>query len=105
MEMLGRMFVFRRIAAAYVSAFQAETQVDPCVSDFDAVFTEMFVRTGQLHVIEMSALSHNCLRILVAEAGNQRRLPFRQRTVDQRQFLCGGPENMVPPLGIEPYNR
>jgi len=105
MEMLGRMFVFRRIAAAYVSAFQAETQVDPCVSDFDAVFTEMFVRTGQLHVIEMSALSHNCLRISVAEAGNQRQLRFRQRRWTKGNSYAEGREDMVPPLGIEPYNR
>jgi len=34
----------------------------PRVPRFDAVFTDMFVRAGQLDVIEMRALSHNCLR-------------------------------------------
>ena len=60
-EMFGRMLVLRGIAAADVAAFQAETQVYPCVSEFDAIFTDMFVRADQLDMVEMIALSHNCL--------------------------------------------
>lgn len=59
MEMLGCMLVFRRITAAHVAAFQAQTQVDPPISNFHAIFTDMLVGAGQLDVVEMSALSHN----------------------------------------------
>ncbi len=38
-EVFGGMFVLRRIAAAYVPAFEAETQVYPCIPDFQTILT------------------------------------------------------------------
>lgn len=62
MEVLGSVLVLGRIAATHVAAFQAKPQMDPCISGFDAVFTDMLVCAFEFDLIEMSAFSHNILR-------------------------------------------
>lgn len=58
MEMLGRMFIFRRIATADVAAFQAQTQMHPRVSKFDALFANVLVGAGNRNLIQVGALAH-----------------------------------------------
>jgi len=59
LEMFGGVFIFRVVAAAYMSARQAKTKRDPRVTDFYAIFTDcdifgmdvtdlVFVRAGFL---------------------------------------------------------
>ncbi len=62
MKVLGRMLIPGRIAATNVATFEAKPQVDPCVSSFDAVLTDVFVCDREFHPIEMSALSHRILQ-------------------------------------------
>ena len=71
MEVLGCVLVLRRIAATHASALQAKPQVDPCVSGFDAVFTDVFVCALEFDLIEMSAFSHNVLRYCPCDAQKQ----------------------------------
>jgi hypothetical protein len=44
-EVFGGMFVLRRIAAAYMPAFEAKTQVYPCIPDFQTILTT--IRAGR----------------------------------------------------------
>jgi hypothetical protein len=53
--------VLRGIAAANVSTFQAQTQMDPAISGLHAFFANMFVRAGEFDLIEMRAI-HEILR-------------------------------------------
>ena len=62
MKVLGGVLVLGRIAATNVTAFQAEPQMHPCVSGFDALFTDVFVCALEFDLIEMSAFSHNILQ-------------------------------------------
>src|SRR5208283_4381635 len=56
LEVLGCMFVLRRITAAYLSTFQAQPQMDPCIPCFDAIFANMFVRVCNFDLVEMCTL-------------------------------------------------
>ena len=58
MKVLGRVLILGRIAATNVATFEAKTKVDPRVSGFDAVLTDVFVCAREFHMIEMSTLSH-----------------------------------------------
>jgi hypothetical protein len=55
MVVLGGMFVLGRVAAAHMSAFQAQPQMDPSVSKFDAFLTNMDLSVRDLDLVEMSA--------------------------------------------------
>lgn len=44
-EVLGGMLILRRIAAAYMPAFEAETQVYPCIPDFQTILAA--IRAGR----------------------------------------------------------
>jgi hypothetical protein len=57
-EVLRGMFIFRRITAADMPAFQAQPQMDPGASNFHAVFTNVTVGGCRVDLIEMSALFH-----------------------------------------------
>jgi hypothetical protein len=60
MEVLRRMFVLGRIAAAYVTAFQAQSKMDPAIAQLHALFANMDVGGFELYGIEMTALfRHN----------------------------------------------
>jgi len=59
MKVLRGMFILRRIATADMPAFQAQPQMDPGVSNFHAVFTNMLVCRCNADLIEMSALFHS----------------------------------------------
>ena len=59
MEVLRGVFILRRIATADMPAFQAQPQMDPGVSNFHAVFTNMLVRRCNADLSEMSALFHS----------------------------------------------
>lgn len=58
-EVLRGVFILRRITAADMSAFQAQPQMDPGVSHFHAVFTNVLVGGCNADLIEMSALFHS----------------------------------------------
>ncbi len=55
-EMLGGVLVLGRVAAANVSATQAEAQMHPSVPHFYAFFADMRAGFGDLDLIEMGAL-------------------------------------------------
>jgi hypothetical protein len=55
MEMFGGMFVLRRITAAHVPADHAHPQVNPGVSKFDALFTDVSVCGRNFDPIQMLA--------------------------------------------------
>src|SRR5579863_3764222 len=61
-EVLGGMFVFRRVTAPHVPAFEAEPQVHPGVSEFDAFLAHMSGGGCDLDLVEVGALSHGFLR-------------------------------------------
>jgi hypothetical protein len=73
--------------------------VDPCVSEFDALFTDMFVRAGQLDVVEMIALSHNCLHSIQFRCLESAMVP---PPVDLGHYYFQGREDMVPPMESGP---
>jgi hypothetical protein len=50
-KVLGGMLVFGRIAAAHMTAIGAQTQVDPGIAGFDAVFADIYVRFYNLQVL------------------------------------------------------
>jgi hypothetical protein len=54
-EVLGGVFVLRRIATADVPADQAQSQVDPRVAHFEAFFATPLVCVLDLDLIEMPA--------------------------------------------------
>jgi hypothetical protein len=54
MEVFRCVLVLRGVTTADVSAFQAETQVDPGVTGLKAVFADVFVGTGELDLIEVT---------------------------------------------------
>jgi hypothetical protein len=58
MKVLGRMFVLRRIAAAHVAAFQAQSQMDPAIAHFQALLAAASVRSDRPDLIEMRASCH-----------------------------------------------
>jgi hypothetical protein len=59
MEMLGRVFVFGRIATAYVAAFQTKAQVDPGVAHFQAFLAAIgSARCYVANLIHMGASRH-----------------------------------------------
>jgi len=54
----GCVLVLRRVAAADIPTFKAESQMDPPVTGFHAFFTNMLFRGGDPDPIEMFALRH-----------------------------------------------
>jgi len=63
MKMLGGMLVLRGIATAHIAAFQAQSEVHPSVSEFDALFANMLLGVCDFDLIEMSAsFGHDVLR-------------------------------------------
>ena len=56
MKMSGSVLVFRRVAAAYVSAGKAEPQVDPLVSGFHTIFADVLVGCGDTNLIFVLAI-------------------------------------------------
>jgi hypothetical protein len=62
MKVLGSVLVLGRIATTHVTTLQAKAEMNPCVSGFDAVLTNVFVCALEFDVVEMSAISHKVLR-------------------------------------------
>jgi hypothetical protein len=54
-EMFAGMLVLGRIAAAHVSAAQAQAQVDPAVAGLNAVFTHVFVGLFDFDLVQVGA--------------------------------------------------
>jgi hypothetical protein len=52
-EMLGRVFILRRVATGGISADEAHAQVNPGVAGFDAIFADMFIGFSYFDLIEM----------------------------------------------------
>lgn len=61
MEVLGGVLVFRRVAATDMAALQAQAQVHPTVTHFQAFFASPGVRSDWFNVIHMFAGLHNPL--------------------------------------------
>jgi hypothetical protein len=55
MKMFGGVFVLGGIATTHISALQAQSQVHPSVSEFEALFTNVCLGLSDLDLIEMSA--------------------------------------------------
>ena len=53
MEMLGGVFVFRGVTAAYVPALQTQAQVDPSIPHFQAFLASASVRRHLVKVIHV----------------------------------------------------
>src|SRR5271165_707887 len=59
-EVFGGVLVLGGIAARYVATFQAESQMDPGVAEFDALFADMNLGARDFDLIEMGAgFSHD----------------------------------------------
>jgi hypothetical protein len=58
MEMLRRVFVFGRIAAPHVAAFQTEAQVNPGVAHFQTFLAAFRMGTHLANLIEVRTLWH-----------------------------------------------
>jgi hypothetical protein len=62
-KMFGGVLVFRRIAAADVSALHAKAEVDPGIAHLQALFATLRFRVHVMDVIEVGAFRcHVCLR-------------------------------------------
>ena len=79
-KMLRSVFIFRGIATADVSAFQAQSQMDPRVPQFDAVLADVFLGTGNLDLVEMRTFSSHCDSPL-ARSYRFRQWSFESRTI------------------------
>ena len=62
-EMFGGVFVFRRIAAAYVPARKTHAKVDPRIAGFDTLFSLVLVCILYLDLIKVGAF--RCHRLLL----------------------------------------
>ena len=51
MEVFGSMLVFGVVTAAYVPAFEAESEMYPGVTAFNALFTDMSCGVGNFYLI------------------------------------------------------
>ncbi len=51
--MLRCVFSDGRIAAAYVGALRAETEMDPALAGLQTLFASMFFRAGEVNCFEM----------------------------------------------------
>ena len=58
-EMLCSMFVFRRIAAAYVPADKALAQVHPGVANLQAILTAVRARRDVSYLVEVCTLLYH----------------------------------------------
>jgi len=58
-EMFGGVFVLRGVAAAYVTARQAQPQVHPAVSHFQAFLAAFGVRLNIVDLVHVSAFVHS----------------------------------------------
>ena len=67
LEVLGRVLVFRRVAAAYVSAGKAKPQVDPGVTQFHTVFADVLIGGSEFDLISMFAV-HSSLTSFLTDA-------------------------------------
>jgi hypothetical protein len=54
-EVFGGVLILGRVAAAYLPARHAHSQVNPGVAEFDALFADVFVGGGDFDLIEMFA--------------------------------------------------
>jgi hypothetical protein len=59
-EVLRGVLVFRGIAAADVSAFEAHPQMNPRVPGFYAIFANALVGLGKFDLIEVRAFPRHC---------------------------------------------
>jgi hypothetical protein len=59
-EVLGGVFIFRRVTASDVSAFEAHPQVNPGVPVFYAVLTNALVGLGKLDLIQVRTFQRHC---------------------------------------------
>jgi hypothetical protein len=82
MEVFSRMLVLRRVAAANVAAFQAHAQVDPRVTDFYTVFTNVLVSARNHDLIEMCTVRCHFSSVAEKPEGTQP-LQLRQRAVHE----------------------
>jgi len=55
LEVFGGVLGLGRIAAAHMSANQAQAQVDPGVSGFHAIFTHVLVSVSELDLVKVAA--------------------------------------------------
>jgi hypothetical protein len=122
-EMLGGMFVLRRIAAAYVPAGHAKAKMHPPIAHLQALFTAFRVRLYVLDLTYMftfthfrhsfqDVMQHSWLWILLigrqsimhdllglAQDGAQVRLALEAFRVDLVQVLSPGGPRGEPPAG------
>ena len=59
MEVLCRVLIFRRIATAHMPAFKAQTQMDPAIATFEALFANVLVCGRKPDLVDMCTLGHN----------------------------------------------
>jgi hypothetical protein len=57
-EMFGRMLILRRVAATYMPTGEAETEMDPVVSDLQTVFTTGSARFDVSNLFQVSTFGH-----------------------------------------------
>lgn len=58
-KMFGSVLVLGRVAAAHMSTYETEAQVDPCISRFQTVLASISARGDFMYLIEMcTALCH-----------------------------------------------
>jgi hypothetical protein len=69
LEVLGRVFVFRRVATPYVTAGKAQAKVNPGVAHFHAFFADVRFGCFDLNLVEV--------RTSVVHDGVSRKYPFR----------------------------
>lgn len=66
MEMFGRMFIFRRIAAPDMSAGQTNAQMHPAIADFQTILTALGAGCNFVNLVKMgTGLGHTFHRLVV----------------------------------------
>src|SRR5438093_612569 len=84
-KMLGGVLVFRRIATAHVAASEAQPQVHPCISYFEAFLAAAASRLDIAHLIEV------CACVVHIMTSQSKRKPFgaRGRPSRRDRFAAG----------------
>ena len=69
-EMLGGVLVFRAVTAAYVAATEAQSQVNPRISRFQAFLTALSARLNLVNFLYVGAGSRHMSPFLRANDGH-----------------------------------
>ena len=110
MEVFGSVPVFGVVAAAYVAAFEAESEMYPGVTSFNALFTDMSAGVGNFDLIQVRTVGHWRSSLIdvgshdVGVAVGRRQMSggrARRQPTEERVLMRPIAGNLLPRLQLE----